>query len=163
MEEAEATARAATLFNGGDKVTLCLLAQIMIATDRNDKAVALRVEYRRRFGDNKYMAILDRLIAADPAGRDDTPRHFREGEAADVIDRVPWDETDAQRVFAEEEAESPRLKRVARVADADLLFRLGDARRDEALSKIDAAPADDDDDAYARVVKAPAVPEYREA
>lgn len=146
-----------------DAVALYTLGCLLVAEGRGAEAADVLRQYRRAHGNDRWVATLERLLAAGAAGRDEVRRHLREPrQRGGVVQGPPWAAEAAARALAAEQADLPRLARIGRVAEADLLFRLGEGRRDEALRLVDAALADPSD-AYAQVVKALALPEYRQA
>ena len=144
--------------------SLYTLGSLLVAEGRGDEAALVLDSYRQRHGNDDKAVLLDRRIAAGEAGREDMRRHLLaprvrdEGGAA-----LPEDAATAGPVLASEEAENRRLGRIGAVAEADLLFQVGGASRDEALRRIDAVLAADEADGYAHLVKALAVPEHRQA
>jgi tetratricopeptide (TPR) repeat protein len=145
-----------------DRVTLYTLAHLMIAQGRPDKGAGCLDLYRERIGRDKYSALIERLIAAGPAGQRNAQDHMH-GETLEPAPVVAWDAEAEERVLAAERVDEPRLRRISAVADADMLFRMGGVYRAKAVERIDEVLSVDDTDAYAQVVKALAIPEHRTA
>ncbi|MFA7242899.1 MAG: tetratricopeptide repeat protein [Sulfuricellaceae bacterium] len=143
-----------------DAIALYTFGCLLVAEGRSAAAEVLE-QYRRAYGNDHWAATLQRLIAAGTAGQEESRQHLREPRRRGGLTQgVPWDAESAERALAAEQAGFPRLEKIERVAQADLLFRLGDARRADALRLVDTALTDPAD-AYAQVVKGLAAPEYR--
>jgi hypothetical protein len=144
-----------------DAVALYTLGCLLVAEGRGPEAAEVLERYRHDYGNDHWVTRLKRLIAAGAAGQEEQRAHLREPRRrGGAVQGVPWDAEAAERALASEQTELPRLQQIGRVAQADLLFRLGPERRAEALGLVDAALTDPAD-AYAQVVKGLAVPEYR--
>lgn len=144
-----------------DEIVLYTLGCLLVAEGRSREAGEVLEQYCRAYGKDNKATTLQRLIAAGAAGQEESREHLRaQRQRGGAIQSVPWDAESAERVLAAEQADFPRLEKIERVAQADLLFRLGEGRRADALQLVDAALADQTD-AYAQVVKGLAVPEYR--
>lgn len=137
------------------------LGCLLVAEGQREKASETLAQYRSTYGQDNRAATLERLIASGANGQEEIRNHLCEPRRhGNAFQSVPWDTQNAERALAAEQAEFPKLDRIGRVAQADLLFRLGEERRTDALQLVDAALADPAD-AYAQVVKGLAVPEYR--
>ena len=146
-----------------DAVLLYTLGSLLVAEGRVNEAGEVLDAYWLRFGSDARTATLQRLIAAGVAGQEEECRHLlsaRRGQEPDQP-RMPWDAIAADSAMAVENDESRRLGRIGTVTEADLLFRIGEAAKEEASSRIDRVLTDDDSDAYAQLVKTLAVPEHR--
>lgn len=142
-------------------VALYTLGCLLVAEGRSGEADEVLEQYRRAYGKDKSTTTLQRLIAAGTAGQEEERNHLREPRRrGDTVTSVAWDAESAERALAAEQTEFPRLEKIERVAQADLLFRLGETRRADAMRLVDAALADPSD-SYAQVVKGLASPEYR--
>lgn len=142
-------------------VALYTLGCLLVAEGRSGEASEVQEQYCRAYGKDHWAATLQRLIAAGTAGQEESRNHLREPRRrGGVAGGVAWDADSAERALAAEQGESPKLEKIGRVAQADLLFRLGGARRADALQLVDTALVDQAD-TYAQVVKGLAVPEYR--
>ena len=142
-------------------VAFYTLGCLLVAEGQAEKASKALARYRRAYGQNNRTERLERLIASGTTGQEDMRKYLRESRGhGNAFQSVPWDSQSAERALAAECAEFPKLDRIGRVAQADLLFGLGEERRTAALQLVDAALADPAD-AYAQVVKGLAVPEYR--
>ena len=158
-EEALATLRN-FLSRHENAVALFTLGCLLVAEGRSDEAATVVEQYRRTFGSDQRGKTLQRLIAAGPAGQDESQAHLRQPRHHEVAATgVAWDAVAAERSLAAERAGLPRLNKISRVALADLQFRLG--ATGEGLQLVDAALAEDASDAYAQVVKGLALPEHR--
>lgn len=142
-------------------VALYTLGYLLIAEGRAREAAEVLEQYRRAYGMKGYDSTLERLLDAGAAGREESRNHLREPRPrGGASHSLSWDAESAARALAAEQTELPRLEKIGRVSQADLLFRLGGERRADALRLVDAALADPFD-TYAQVVKGLAVPEYR--
>ncbi|HRD92325.1 MAG TPA: hypothetical protein PLO34_06190 [Pseudoxanthomonas sp.] len=142
-------------------VALYTLGCLLVAEGRSAEAAEALEQYVRAYGKDRCTATLQRLIAAGAAGQEKSRSHLREPRRrGGAVEGVSWDAESAERALAAEQTEFPKLEKIGQVAQADLLFRLGDERRADALRLVDAALADPAD-AYAQVVKGLALPEYR--
>jgi Flp pilus assembly protein TadD len=158
-EEAQATLRE-FLSRHEHAVSLYTLGCLLVAEGRPDEAATVAEQYQRTVGSDRSAQTLRRLIAAGPAGQEESRTHLRQQRHHDVTATgVAWDAVAAERALAAERAGLPRLNKISRVARADLQFRLGAAG--EGLQLVDAALAEDASDAYAQVVKGLALPEHR--
>ncbi|MBI3096506.1 MAG: hypothetical protein HYY97_16680 [Rhodocyclales bacterium] len=144
-----------------DAVAQYTLGCLLVAEGRPDEAATVAEQYRRTFRSDRSAQTLQRLIAAGPAGQEESSEHLRQPRHHDVAapTGVAWDAVAAERALAAERAGLPRLSKISRVARADLQFRLG--ATGEGLKLVDAALAEDASDAYAQVVKGLALPEHR--
>lgn len=141
-------------------VPLYTLGCLLVAEGRADEAAKVAEQYQRTFGSDRSTRTLQRLIAAGPAGREESSTHLRQPRHHNVADTfVTWDAAAAEQALAAERTGFPRLQKIGRVAKADLQFRLG--ATDKALHLVDAAIAEDGSDAYAQVVKGLALPDHR--
>lgn len=149
------------LCRGDNTFAFYTLGYLLVAEGRSREADEVLKQYRRAYGMNSYSDALQRLIAAGAAGQEESREHLRaQRQRGGAVQGVPWNTESAERVLAAEQADFTKLEKIERVAQADLLFRLGEERRADALQLVDAALADQTD-AYAQVVKGLAVPEYR--
>ncbi|WP_158046982.1 tetratricopeptide repeat protein [Skermanella pratensis] len=160
--EAEALLRQA-IPDRADDVTVYTLSHLLIGEGRFAEAAIALDQYRQKFGEDEHSALLERLIAAGPAGQQSARDHFLGIGRKSEGEPVAWDAGAADSALSAERNEADRLARIATVSDADLMFRIGGQYRDEALERVDRIIAADEFDAYAQVVKSLAVPEYREA
>lgn len=149
----------------GNTASLYTLGSLLIAEGRFDEAREVLDAYRRRFKADAKSATLERLIQAGAAGQEQERRHLlseRRDQDPD-LPRAPWDAAATESAMAAEDGESRRLEQIGAVTEADLLFRIGGAAKDEALNRIDRVLFTDTSDAYAQLVKTLAVPEHRVA
>lgn len=147
---------------GAGSVALYMLGCLLVAEGQGAEAADTLRQYRRSYSNDRCATTLERLIAARAAGQEEVRRHLREArQRIGERQSIPWDAEAAEQALAVEQAEFPRLERIARVSEADLLFRLGGEREKEAEHLVDAALDADPSDAYAQVVKALAVPKHR--
>jgi Flp pilus assembly protein TadD len=143
-------------------VPLYTLGCLLVAEGRPDEAATVVEQYRRTFGSDQSGITLQRLVAAGPAGQEESSTHLRQSRYRDVAGTVvTWDAVAAEQALAAERTGFPRLQKIGRVAQADLQFHLGATGK--ALRLVDEAIAEDASDAYAQVVKGLALPEYRQA
>jgi Flp pilus assembly protein TadD len=113
---------------------------------------------------NTNKKTLKRLITSGATGQKEGREHMlrpRPQPSSDPHTSTVWDVETTENALAAESTERPRLEKISRVAHADLLFRIGEQRRESALQLVDTALSDPMD-AYAQVVKGLAIPEYRE-
>lgn len=143
-----------------NEVALYTLGCMLVAEGQIEEAIEVQ-EKCIRMGARKNATILNRLISAGAAGREEVRAHLRQPRPQDSQQRVDWDLREAARTLEIEQAESSRLERISQVAQADLLFQLGEQHKTDALQLVDMALTDPAD-AYAQVVKGLALPEYRE-
>lgn len=144
-----------------DAVALYTLGCLLVAEGRGVQASEVLERYCHDHGSNHRVTMLERQIAAGAAGQEEMRVHLREPRRrGGAIQGISWDAEAAERALAAEQTDLPRLQRIGRVAQADLLFGLGPERHAEALSLVDNALVDPAD-AYAQVVKGLAVPEHR--
>ncbi|MEF8730810.1 MAG: hypothetical protein V5B40_02420 [Candidatus Accumulibacter meliphilus] len=139
---------------------LYTLGCLLVAEGRGGEAAEVLERYRCAYGMNRSALTLTRLVSAGTDGREESRKHLRASRRTGETSGGPWDRESAERALAAEQTESPRLVKIGRVAQADLLFQLGTERRTDALRLVDAALADPAD-SYAQVVKGLALPEYR--
>ncbi|KTC57756.1 MULTISPECIES: tetratricopeptide repeat protein [Pseudomonas syringae group] len=107
---------------------------------------------------------LQRLISTGAAGKEEGREQLcRPRPQSSVISEqnAAWSAEMTEHALIVESAELPRLEKISRVAHADLLFKVGEERREDALRLVNAALGDSMD-AYAQVVKGLAIPGYRE-
>lgn len=142
-------------------VALFTLGCLLVAEGQRSEAGEVLEQYLHNHGTDSNSKTLQRLIAVGSAGQEESRNHLRAPrQRDDATNCVAWDAQRAERALAAEQTEFPRLEKIERVAQADLLFRLGEERRADALRLVDAALADPSD-SYAQVVKGLASPEYR--
>lgn len=150
-----------------NNVSLYALALLLTAEGRMTEATRAVSDYRKLFGHDQQIDMVDGWIRAGTNGRAAAAEHFRDhwGEkkrkAGDSSLYVVWDALVRDRAMAGEEGDAPRLQRIADVAEADLLFGLGETGKAAAIDKVDRALTRDDSDPFAHLVKALALPEHR--
>ncbi|PHV05608.1 hypothetical protein CSQ96_19400 [Janthinobacterium sp. BJB412] len=149
------------LGNGEDAIGLYFYGCLLIAEGRHSEADVALTQYVRAFGNDRWAEQLKRAIGAGEVGQENMRSHLREQrQNGGHVTNLPFEIDSVERVLAMEQAEFPRLEKIARVAKADLLFQLGDGFRESALQLVNFA-LNDPTDAYAQVVKGLALPAYR--
>lgn len=144
-----------------DSINSYLLGCLLVAEGHVAVAAAELQQYIHIFGKDKWATIIELAIAAGKGGQEEMCKRLRERRQRHaVVADLPAETEDVARILALEQAELPRLEKIGVVAKADLLFALGEERRDDALRLVDAALRDPSD-AYAQVVKGLAIPAYR--
>lgn len=159
------------LKHDSNDVALYALALLLTADNRTKEARQAVADYRRLFADDYGIKRVGEQLAVGPVGSEAAADHLREHwgekrrdkvrEDGDCAPIVAWDAEALERAMDGELRDAPRLSRIADVAEADLLFGLGDDGANLARQKIDAALTRDADDVFAHLVKALAVPDHR--
>lgn len=147
--------------NKENAIVLYTLGLLLVAEGQSAEAAKVLEQYICVTNKRVSIGTLKHFITTGAAGQKEVQDHLRKarhrgGSQQNVI----WEAEVAERALAAEQVELPRLESISRVAQADLLFRLGEQRQADAMQLIDTALRDPAD-AYAQVVKGLAVPEYR--